>query len=115
VRFLAVERPDGLVVLVEFRLHPGKAAAFWPVVMANARASVRDEPGCRRFDVLTPEQGSDPDTVWLYEIYDDAAAFAAHLASPHFKIFAAASEPLIATRRVLRLDLVENVKPKGQP
>lgn len=108
-------RPDGLVVLVEFRLHPGKAAAFRPIVLANARASVRDEPGCRRFDVLTPERDAEPDTVWLYEIYDDAAAFDAHLASPHFKAFAEAAEPLIASRRVLRLDLAENAKPKALP
>lgn len=110
---MAERRPDGLVVLVEFRLHPGTADAFWPIVMANARASVADEPGCRRFDVLTPEAPGDPDTVWLYEIYDDAAAFDAHLASAHFERFAEASAPLIASRRVLRLDLAENAKPEG--
>lgn len=108
-------RPDGLVVLVEFRLHPGKAEAFRPIVMANAQASVRDEPGCRRFDVLTAEPDGDPDTVWLYEIYDDATAFDAHVASPHFKRFAEAAEPLIAARRVLRLDLAENAKPRTLP
>lgn len=109
------KRPDGLVVLVEFRLHPGMAATFRPIVLANARASVRDEPGCRRFDVLTPERGSDPDTFWLYEIYDDPAAFDAHLATPHFKAFAEASAPLIASRRVLRLDLAETAKPEALP
>lgn len=114
VRVLGELRPDGVVVLVEFRLRPGAADAFWPIVMANARASVRDEPGCRRFDVMTPENRADPDTIWLYEIYDDEAAFAAHLASPHFKEFAAASEALIAARRVLRLDLVEHAKPGTQ-
>ena len=38
----------------------------------------RDEPGCRRFDVVEPQ--GEPDRVLLYEIYDDEAAFDAHAA-----------------------------------
>ena len=72
-----------LVILVEFELHPGKEPEFRRLVLENAAASLRDEPGCRQFDVLTPEAGPG-DRIVLYEIYDDAAAFDAHLATPHF-------------------------------
>ena len=63
-----------LVILVEFELHPGKEPEFRQLVLENAAASLRDEPGCSLFDVLTPE-GGPSDRIVLYEIYDDAAAF----------------------------------------
>ncbi|MGI9463684.1 MAG: putative quinol monooxygenase, partial [Aestuariivirgaceae bacterium] len=47
---------------------------------------------CRRFDVCTdPDR---PERVFLYEIYDDRAAFDAHLASDHFKAFDAEVVPI---------------------
>jgi (4S)-4-hydroxy-5-phosphonooxypentane-2,3-dione isomerase len=89
---------DAYVVVVEFALHPGMRAAFRPVMDANARASAA-EPGCRRFDVVEPSE--DADRILLYEIYDDRAAFEAHLATPHFAIFNRESSPMIAERRVV--------------
>lgn len=91
-----------LVILVEFELHPGKEPEFRRLVLENAAASLRDEPGCSLFDVLTPE-GGPGDRIVLYEIYDDAAAFDAHLATPHFAEFNAASAPLVARKTVHRL------------
>jgi quinol monooxygenase YgiN len=48
---------------------------------ANATATREREPGCRQFDVCT---SADDGLVFLYEVYDDRAAFDAHLAAPHF-------------------------------
>ena len=94
---------DGrLVVLVEFDLLPHARTAFRRLVLENAAASLRDEPGCRQFDVLIPE-GDPGDRVVLYEIYDDAAAFDAHLRTPHYARFAEATEPLVRDKRVTRL------------
>lgn len=99
---------DGFVILVEFRLEPGTQRRFLDVVTPNAQASVRDEPGCRRFDILLPKEQSD--CVWLYEIYDDEDAFAAHLATPHFAKFKDASDPMVARQTVIRCGLTENAK-----
>ncbi|MEM7522936.1 MAG: antibiotic biosynthesis monooxygenase [Pseudomonadota bacterium] len=41
--------------------------------------------------------------MFLYEVYDDAAAFDAHLASDHFKDFDAAVAPMVAAKTVRRL------------
>ena len=89
---------SGFVITVSFRLKPGAMAAFRPLIDANAIASCRDEPGCRRFDVLVP-QGSD-DQVFLYEIYDDRAAFDAHLKTAHFAAFDRDSADLVAEKTV---------------
>lgn len=79
-------------------------AAFRSLVDANARASVRTEPGCRRFDVIEPL--GEPDRVLLYEIYDDRAAFDAHCRAAHFLAFDAASRDLVATKQVIAAELV---------
>ena len=91
-----------LVILVEFALVPGTRAEFHRLVLENAAASLRDEPGCRRFDVLVPE-GDPGDRVVLYEIYDDDEAFAAHVRTDHYARFAEAAEVLVRTKTVTRL------------
>jgi len=47
--------------------------------------------------------------VALYEIYDKEAAFAAHLASPHFKTFAAAIAGFVRERRLQAYGLLPPV------
>lgn len=86
------------VIVVEFRIHAGQMAAFRKLMDENARTSCRDEPGCRRFDVLT--SAKDGDHILLYEIYDDRAAFEAHVKTPHFAIFNRESAPLVADKVV---------------
>jgi (4S)-4-hydroxy-5-phosphonooxypentane-2,3-dione isomerase len=99
---------DAFVILAEFRLKPGRRQRFLEVVRADALASVRDEPGCRRFDLLIPED--EPDTVWLHEVYDSKAAFDAHLETPHFKAFDRDSKELVAGSTVRRLSQIEHAK-----
>ena len=94
-----------LVILVEFVVKAGSADRFRELILANAGLSLKDEPGCRRFDVLAAP--GDPQRFVLYEIYDDAAAFDRHLASAHYKTFAAATEALVETRSVGRLGFLQ--------
>jgi len=95
---------SGFVIVVDFKLHPGKYAAFRRLIDENARASAQSEPGCRRFDVLEPKD--EADRIFLYEIYDDRAAFEAHLKTPHFASFNRDSEPLVANKKVFEYELV---------
>jgi quinol monooxygenase YgiN len=92
------------VIVVEFKIREGQMAAFRTLMDENARASCRDEPGCRRFDVLSSPK--DPDHILLYEIYDDRAAFEAHVKTPHFAVFNAESAPLVADKAVREYALV---------
>lgn len=84
------------VVTVEFVIAPEHWDAFLPLMLENAARSREDEPGCRHFDVCTDP--SRPATVYLYELYDDRAAFDAHLAAPHFTSFAAVTKAMIVKR-----------------
>jgi (4S)-4-hydroxy-5-phosphonooxypentane-2,3-dione isomerase len=70
-------------VVVQMQVRAGKRADFLAGMAENAASSVRDEPGCQRFDVCSVD-GDDHRFV-LYEHYTDAAAFDAHRAAPHFQ------------------------------
>jgi quinol monooxygenase YgiN len=69
-------------LIVHLRIDPAGRDEFLDAVRANAEASVRDEPGCLRFDVCSV--AADPNRFVLYELYADAAAFDHHKAAPHF-------------------------------
>ena len=88
-------------VVVDFELAPGTMDRFLPLMIENAQSSLRDEPGCLRFDVWTDE--ATPDAVYLYEIYDSEAAFQAHMQTPHFKAFNLAADGMIAAKTVKTL------------
>jgi (4S)-4-hydroxy-5-phosphonooxypentane-2,3-dione isomerase len=89
------------VVVVDFKIEPESLAEFMPLMLENARASRETEPGCRQFDVCVDP--ADKSRIFLYELYDDRAAFDAHLATAHFKRFDAAVAPMVAAKAVRAL------------
>jgi quinol monooxygenase YgiN len=89
------------VVTVDFVLQPGIMGTFMPLMLDNAEQSRTLEPGCDRFDVCVP--AGETDRVFLYEVYKDEGAFAAHLKTEHFLRFDAATKAMIKERRVGRL------------
>jgi len=91
------------VIVVEFDLDPARFAAFDRAVRENAAASVEQEPGCQQFDVLVPHEGSN--RIVLYEIYDDEAAFQAHMETAHFKKFNVAVDAWITDRKLTKFSL----------
>lgn len=99
---------SSFAIIVTFRLVPGAEQRFLDLVKENAAISVRDEPGCLRFDVVRPTAVEGE--ILLYEIYQDRAAFEAHLATPHFKAFDIASRELAIEKIVKGGDLAEHVK-----
>ena len=80
------------------RLH---VEAFDSAIVANATASRDTEPGCRQFDVC--RDPADAALFFLYELYDDEAAFQAHLQSPHFLQMNAATTPWVESKQVRKL------------
>ncbi|AYC32122.1 antibiotic biosynthesis monooxygenase [Pseudomonas cavernae] len=91
-------------LLLKTQLKPASLEAFMAAIRINATASVRDEPGCLVFDVL--QDRSDPDLVWLYEVYVDEAAFEAHMRTPHFLASRPLVEPLILSQEAIEGDML---------
>ena len=50
--------------------------------LAIVEREANREPGCRMF--VVHQSNDDPRVFFLYEQYDDQAAFAAHQQTPHF-------------------------------
>lgn len=90
------------IVIVDFTTQPAHAEDFAVAIAENATRSVADEPGCHQFDV--GRDPADPTAFFLYEVYEDDAAFQAHLASPHFLKFDALTAPWVTGKVARRLD-----------
>lgn len=91
------------VVAVLFEAAPGHEADLLARVRRQAADSLEKEAGCHRFDVAVDPAA--PSRIFLYELYDDRAAFDLHLASAHFADFDAQVGPWTASKRVETFDL----------
>lgn len=92
------------VVAVLYEIKAESVAAFRAAILKNAAASLSDEPGCHRFDVSFSADGR---RSFLYELYDDEAAFAAHRETPHFAEFNRAAQPMTENKRIETFTLAE--------
>ena len=101
--------PTPYLITVAFDIEPNQREQFIQLITSNAQASLREEPGCLRFDVLLPVGEGDCD-VLLYEIYRDRAAFEGHLASAHFLSFDAATRSAVRRKTVREYHLLPHGK-----
>ena len=97
-----------LAIWVVFDLEPGMQPAFLDAARLDAEGSVRDEPGCHRFDILVDP--ALPDRVCFYEVYENEAAFLAHREMPHFKTYFTTTEAMIARKEVTRMTVTQRGK-----
>jgi len=81
-------------LVVSLHVKPDKRDQFLQAAEDDSTCSVRDEPGCLRFDVL--EDTADENHFFFYEVYRDEDAFKAHGQAPHFARWRAAAEEVLA-------------------
>ena len=62
---------------------PERVDDFIEAVKLDGLGSVRNEPGCLRFDVY--QNLENPSELYLYEVYVNQAAFEYHTKTPHIK------------------------------
>ena len=84
------------IVHVHVRVKPEDVEAFTAATIRNASSSLL-EPGVLRFDVV--RQQDDPTCFVLVEIYQDAAAAAAHKETAHYPVWRDAVAPMMAEPR----------------
>ncbi|MSP97453.1 MAG: antibiotic biosynthesis monooxygenase [Betaproteobacteria bacterium] len=85
-------------VVVPLKVKPEMREKFLAAALDDSTCSVRDEPGCLRFDVL--QDNTDPNKFFFYEVfyevYLDENAFKAHQASAHYPRWRAAAAEVLA-------------------
>ena len=87
-------------LVVQFEVRPEQREEFLTAIRTNAEASVRDEPGCLRFDVCSVED--DENRFVFYELYTDAEAFQAHRGTPHFAAWRAVADRVVGSQVNIR-------------
>jgi autoinducer 2-degrading protein len=80
---------------VDLDIVPAAIEHYLAAIKENGAATVK-EPGCREFDILV--LASNPNHIFLYEVYENEAAYQAHRASDHFKKYAATTKDMVAQR-----------------
>ncbi len=70
-------------IFVTIKIKPEFKDRFTEASLGDGQGSVRDEPGCFRFDIL--QDNADANCFHLYEVYADDAALEAHRNAPHYK------------------------------
>jgi autoinducer 2-degrading protein len=83
-----------LALIVTAKVKPAERERFLSVIEDDAISSVRDEPGCVRFEVL--QDKDDQDTYYFFEVYQDEAALEAHTKTPHYARWMEAREVVLA-------------------
>jgi (4S)-4-hydroxy-5-phosphonooxypentane-2,3-dione isomerase len=96
-RYATAQSANGYVNTVDLDIIPDQMAKFIELAKENGAASIQ-EPGCREFNILVLE--SNPNHVFVYEVYDNEAALMAHLSTDHFKKFIASTASMISSRNV---------------
>ena len=88
---------------VDLDIAPGQIDQFMAALKVNGAAAVKEQ-GCREFDITVSQK--DPNHVFIFEVYDNAAALESHRATDHFKSYAAATKDMVAKRDVRAMNSV---------
>jgi (4S)-4-hydroxy-5-phosphonooxypentane-2,3-dione isomerase len=88
---------------VDLVVIPSEMPKFLEAIKENGANAVK-EPGCREFNITV--LANNPNHVFLYEVYDNAAALDAHRQTEHFKKFQATTANMIADRNVRAMSLI---------
>jgi quinol monooxygenase YgiN len=90
-----------LVIVVELEIEQSQLEAFKAAIKENGQAAVREEPGCQQFNIVFEKDN--PARVLLFEVYDNAEAFAAHQATAHFKKYLATTKDMVKSRKRIEM------------
>ena len=70
--------------MAPIQIKAGHKEEFIRAMLEDAQGSVNNGPGSLRFDVV--QDAADPNRIQLCEVYQDEAAFQAHLLAPHLDV-----------------------------
>jgi len=87
--------PDPIVVLIAFKIQPGKDSQALQVMTSLISTVRREEPACAGITML--RDAADPTRVLLYELWPDRDSYMGpHMETPHIKAFKAQAGELFS-------------------
>lgn len=106
--FLAIQRgysepvDDRIVRLAELAIYPDQLDAYKAALKEEISASIRIEPGVLTLYAVSVKDH--PEQIRLFETYRNAAAYQAHLQSPHFKKYKEQTKQMVKSLTLLETD-----------
>jgi quinol monooxygenase YgiN len=98
-----------IVRIAELEIDPRQLDAYRALLAEEIEASVANEPGVLMLHAVAEKER--PEQIRILEVYADAAAYDAHLLTPHFLKYKEGTAGMV---RSLRLVDVEPVMMRGK-
>jgi quinol monooxygenase YgiN len=86
-------QPNRIVRLAELQIDPGQLDEYKAALREEIEASIRLEPGVLALYAVAVK--GDPAQIRIFEMYADAAAYEAHLQTPHFKRYKTGTQGMV--------------------
>lgn len=79
-------------------IDPANLGSFKEAATEHGDAVIRTEPGIAAFHAVA--EADNPGRIHVFEMYDDADAYRAHVQQAHFRHFRTATEKLVSSRQL---------------
>ena len=103
--------PDGeksLVLFVEFQFEAKDMDLAVELLTEMQNQTIENEEGCIAYDILLNDE--EPNTIYIYECYENNAALKAHNNAPYFKrIVGDKLSSLIKAKKILKLNPINDI------
>jgi quinol monooxygenase YgiN len=87
----STQRP--VVRLAELQIDPGQLEEYKAALREGIETAIRLEPGVLTLYAVSVK--NDPAQIRIFEMYADAAAYQAHLQTPHFKKYKTGTQGMV--------------------
>jgi quinol monooxygenase YgiN len=99
---LARQGQSPVVRLAELHIDPGQLEEYKAALREEIEASIRLEPGVLTLYALSVK--GDPAQIRIFEMYADAAAYEAHLQTPHFRKYKTGTQGMVKSLVLIETD-----------
>ncbi len=102
------ENEKPIVLFVEFQFDANEMNLAVELLTEMQNQTIDNEEGCIAYDILLNSE--EPNTIYLYECYENKAALDAHNNATYFKkIVGEKLPPLIKAQKILKLNPINEI------
>jgi len=100
----AEDQSERVVRIAELEIDPAQLDAYKAALREEIEQSINLEPGVLTLYAVAVKEH--PNQIRLFEIYASAAAYQAHLQSPHFRKYKAGTAGMVRSLRLIETEPV---------
>ena len=101
-RASAAPAEELVVRLAELEIDPAQLEAYKAALKEEIEISIRAEPGVLTLYAVSVK--GEPNHIRIFETYRDAAAYRAHLETPHFRKYKAETQQMVKSLKLVETE-----------